>query len=286
VLARLGVDVGFVGRVGQDALAAQALADLDDAGVDTRLVQLDPTVSTGVIFIAVTPDGERTMFGARGANSHTDPHLLDESYFAGLLWFHFSGYTLLADPQRSAALQALRLARRAGARVSLDVGMEPALRARGSIQRLLPEVDILFPNETELLLLADGVNSREGSRRLLQQGVGAVVAKHGAGGSEVTAPEVNLRLPAFDISPVDTTGAGDCFDAGFIFGRLAGLSWGAATLLGNAVGALSTQWHGGGARHISLRDLSDLIRTCGNAPAWSDLGTLVQTVLACLESRQ
>ncbi len=64
-LARLGVDVGFIVRVGRDALAAQALTDLTDVGVDARLVQFDPAISTGVIFIAVTPDGERTMFGAR-----------------------------------------------------------------------------------------------------------------------------------------------------------------------------------------------------------------------------
>jgi ribokinase len=284
-LASLGVDVGFIGRVGQDALAAQALADLADAGVDTRLVQFDPTISTGVIFIAVTPDGERTMFGARGANSYMDPELLDEAYFAGVRWFHFSGYTLLAEPQRLAVLHALELARKAGAQISLDVGLDPALRAQHEIQRLMPHIDVVFPNETELFLLTEGADSRQGPLHLLQRGVGAVVAKYGANGSEVTLPGLQVGLPAFSISPVDTTGAGDCFDAGFIFGRLAGLDWDAAAILGNALGALSTQRHGGAAAYISPQVLCELIEPYVDAPDWLNLRNVLGVILSYLQSQ-
>jgi ribokinase len=284
-LAGLGLEVGFIGRVGQDALAAQALADLADAGVDTRLVQFDPTIPTGIIFIAVTPDGERTMFGARGANSYTDPQLLDEAYFVGTRWFHFSGYTLLAEPQRSTALRALELARGVGAQISLDVGVEPALRAQHEIQRVLPLVDIVFPNETELFLLTDGIDSGQAPVHLLKRGVGAVVAKYGANGSEVTLTHLRAAMPAFSVSPVDTTGAGDCFDAGFIFGRLAGLDWEEAAVIGNAVGALSTQWHGGAAGHVNARVLCDLIRPHLDGANWLERRRLVESVLASLESR-
>jgi ribokinase len=284
-LASLGVDVGFIGRVGQDALAAQALADLTDAGVDARLVQFDPTISTGVIFIAVTPDGERTMFGARGANSYMDPHLLDEAYFSGVRWFHFSGYALLAEPQRLAALHALELARKAGAQISLDVGLDPALRAQHEIQRLMSRIDVVFPNETELFLLTGGVDSRQGSLHLLERGVGAVVAKYGAKGSQVTLPGLQVGLPAFSISPVDTTGAGDCFDAGFILGRLAGLDWDAAAILGNALGALSTQRHGGATAYISPQVLCELIEPHVDTPDWLNLGHVLEVVLSYLQSQ-
>ncbi|MDH3673886.1 MAG: carbohydrate kinase family protein, partial [Anaerolineae bacterium] len=70
-LAKMDMDVGFIGRVGHDSLADQVLADLTEAGVDCSHIQEDPRVSTGLIFIAVTEDGERTMFAARGANSFT-----------------------------------------------------------------------------------------------------------------------------------------------------------------------------------------------------------------------
>ncbi len=281
-LARLGVDVGFIGRVGRDALAAQALTDLADVGVDARLVQFDPAISTGVIFIAVTPDGERTMFGARGANSFTDPELLDEAYFASARWFHFSGYTLLDEPQRLAALHALELAAKAGCHVSLDTGMVPALRAQHLIHRLLPCLDVVLPNETELFLLTDGVSSRQGPVRLLERGVRAVVAKYGASGSEVTVPNLQVNLPAFNISPFDTTGAGDCFNAGFISGRLAGLDWDAAAVLGNACGALAAQRQGAAAEHITPAALHDLIDERANAPEWHERRAVLEKVLGYL----
>jgi ribokinase len=283
-LACLGVDVGFIGRVGQDALAAQALADLADAGVDTRLVQFDPAISTGIIFIAVTPDGERTMFGARGANSYTDPQLLDEDYFAGAKWLHFSGYTLLAEPQRSAALYALEIATEAGSQISLDVSIDPVLRARHDIQRLLPHIDVIFPNETELSLLTQGVNMRQAPAQLLKWGVGAVVAKYGANGSEVNVPNLRASLPAFNISPLDTTGAGDCFDAGLILGRLVGLDWEVAAVLGNAVGALSTQWQGAGAGRVTPKGVYDLIETHLNEPAWLESREVLEAALIYLEN--
>jgi ribokinase len=283
-LACLGVDVGFIGRVGQDALAAQALADLADAGVDTRLVQFDPAISTGIIFIAVTPDGERTMFGARGANSYTDPQLLDEDYFAGAKWLHFSGYTLLAEPQRSAALYALEIATEAGSQISLDVSIDPVLRARHDIQRLLPHIDVIFPNETELSLLTQGVNMRQAPAQLLKWGVGAVVAKYGANGSEVNVPNLRASLPAFNISPLDTTGAGDCFDAGLSLGRLVGLDWEVAAVLGNAVGALSTQWQGAGAGRVTPKGVYDLIETHLNEPAWLESREVLEAALIYLEN--
>jgi ribokinase len=283
-LACLGMEVGFIGRVGQDALAAQVLADLGDAGVDIRLVQFDPAISTGVIFIAVTPDGERTMFGARGANPHTDPQFLDEDYFAGARWFHFSGYTLLAEPQRLAVLRALELAAEAGCQISLDVGVVPALRARRHIQRLLPHIDVIFPNEEELSLLADGLNSRQGSRKLLKQGVGAVVAKRGASGSEVTLPNLEVSLPAFNILPIDTTGAGDSFNAGFILGRLGGLGWEAAAALGSASGALVAQRRGSAAGYVSRRALRDLIEEKVNDAKWLEWREVLKEAMAYLET--
>jgi ribokinase len=281
-LARLGVDVGLIGRVGQDALAAQALVDLSDAGVDTHLIQFDQAISTGIIFIAVTPDGERTMFGARGANSFTDPQILDEDYFVNAQWFHFSGYTMLAEPQRSAALYALDLAIEAGCQVSLDVALEPALRAQHHIHRLLPSVDVILPNETELSLLTGGVNSRQGPLQLLKRGAGAVVSKYGARGSEVITPNLQVSLPAFNVSPFDTTGAGDCFNAGVILGRLAGLGWAAAAVLGNACGALATQRHGAAAGYITPWALRDLIQGQLSAPEWLELRGVLEEVLVYL----
>ena len=87
-LAKMEMDVGFIGRIGRDPLAHQVLEDLEAAGVDCSQVQVDPSVSTGLIFIAVTEDGERTMFGARGANSFTQAGVIKPSYFSSCRWIH------------------------------------------------------------------------------------------------------------------------------------------------------------------------------------------------------
>lgn len=143
-LARLGLDVGLIGRIGEDPLAEWALEELTEAGVDLSAVQRDPEAMTGLMFIAVTPDGERTMFGYRGANARTDPNLLDEAYIAGARLLHLSGYALLEAPQREAALRALEMAHRAGLRLTLDVGLEAATRLAGEIKSLLSRVDLIF----------------------------------------------------------------------------------------------------------------------------------------------
>ncbi len=285
-LARFGVEAGFIGRVGSDALAAQAVSELADAGVDTRLVQSDPAVPTGVVFVAVARDGERTMFSARGANSHTDGQLITKDYFAGARWFHLSCYALLAEGQRSAALRALELASQAGCRISLDVGPEPALHARHHIRSLLPRVDILFSSEAELLLLAADDRAGHAVAQLLEYGVGTVVTKLGANGSEVALENRRVRLPAFKIVPLDTTGAGDCFDAGFILGRLAGLGWDAATVLGNAIGASSTQWRGAGAVNVTPTALRELIEKHRDGPEWLESQNALRVVLDWLTSHK
>lgn len=92
-LAKMDMDVGFIGRVGADSLADRVLGDLKEAGIDCSHIQIDPKISTGLIFIAVTEDGERTMFGARGANSFTQAKAIDPAYFTNCRWIHLSSTT-------------------------------------------------------------------------------------------------------------------------------------------------------------------------------------------------
>ncbi|RME79758.1 MAG: carbohydrate kinase family protein [Chloroflexi bacterium] len=260
-LARMDIDVGFIGRVGKDALAEKALADLRAAGVDCSQVQVDPAVGTGLIFIAVTPDGERTMFGARGANVFTDPAAIDSAYFQNCRWLHLSGYSFLAYHQYQTVLAALDLAESTPyTRVSLDVGTEPALKARRQILELLPRLDVIFPNETELTLLGNGRPVPQCLDYLMDgRGSCAVVTKQGARGSLLAVGDKRAVIPAFEVEVRDTTGAGDCFDAGVVMGRLVGLSWEASVALGNALGGWAATFEGAGASHIDRNVVARLV---------------------------
>ena len=127
---------------------------LEKDGIDLTQLQLDPAVNTGLIYIVVTPDGERTMFSVRGANVFTQITADMETYFTESRWYHFSGYTLMAEPQSSAAIHGLESARQQRCRVSLDPGSEPAMRYQRRIRALLPKIDVFFPNESELFGLS------------------------------------------------------------------------------------------------------------------------------------
>ncbi len=259
-LANMDMDVGFIGRVGQDVLAGRVLDDLKATGVDCSHVQVDSKVNTGLIFIVVTGDGERTMFGARGANAFTEATAIDPNYFLHCRWLHLSGYSFLSYHQHKAILTALDLAENSpNTRISLDTGTEPALRARSQIMEVLPRLDVIFPNEAELTLLGGGRPIDESLDYLLDGRVKAVVAKFGGQGSILATGDRRVKLPAFNIEVKDTTGAGDSFAAGVVLGRLVGLNWEASVALGNVLGGLVTTQEGAAAHSINRNIVTRLV---------------------------
>jgi ribokinase len=256
-LARLGVRVHLISRVGRDALAAEALRSLRQAGVLLGGVQRDPMVMTGLIYVVVTPDGERTMLSYRGANACTDPEEIDEEQICRVRHLHLSGYALLAEPQRSAALRAWGKAQECGVSLSLDPGLAPA--QQGVVEEILPAIDLLLPTLAEAQALTGEVPAEACAHALLQRGAQSVVIKLGRDGCLVAEGDLLLRAAAFQIEARDSTGAGDGFDAGVIAGRLGGLSWGGAAALGNALGALATAQVGADMATLSARSIIDFL---------------------------
>lgn len=270
VLGRFGVDVGIISRVGEDVLAPLALTVLAESGVDGRCIQRDPQTMTGIILVAVTPDGERTMFGCRGANVRTDPALLDEGYIAQARIFHLSGYTLLAAPQRDAALRALEVARQAGLTVTADLGLEAVMRVTDRVKAILPQVDVLFPSQPEAEYLTGHRDIEGAIGSLLDYGVGVVALKLGKRGCAVGTGEKTFLVPGFAVPTVDTTGAGDSFDAGLILGRLEGWGWRESALLADALGALTASVEGAGTSLAERGEVRAFLEAHLSQPAWQD----------------
>lgn len=284
-LAKMDMDVGFIGRVGSDPLANQVVSDLQASGVDCSQVQVDPRVSTGMIFIAVTEDGERTMFGARGANSFTQARDIDPKYFSSCRWIHLSSYSFLAHHQYETILAALDIAENSPyTRVSLDIGTEPAIRARPKILELLPRLDVILPNETELALLGDGRQLDDNATFLLNgKGANAIVTKQGGRGCMLAVSDKRVRFPSFEVDVTDSTGAGDSFNAGVVLARLVGLSWEASAALGNAMGGLSTTQPGAGASSISRAAVARLVEKSLFKPEWEPVRAALEELTAYFE---
>jgi ribokinase len=240
--AACGASVSIIARVGSDILAGVALSQLERLEVDTSRVQRGGQDRTGLTFITVDPAGERTMFAHRGANTQLDPEHIRSEWFADIKLLHLSGYALLRDTQRAAALRALEFARDESVAVSLDIGRAAAC----TCAEVLNRVDVLLASGSELPDLC-GVSQPEAAVRcLLDAGPRLVVIKLAAQGAMVGTRDELIEAPAARIHASDTTGAGDLFNAGFLFGHLKGLPLKTCGVLGNALAALGIASKGPG----------------------------------------
>lgn len=216
-LASEGARVHFVGCVGADPFAMLHRAALERAGVTPHLA-VAPALPTGTLVSLVDASGERSMLPDRGANAGLAPDHLPRQLFAEASCLHLSGYTLLAEDTRPAALAALELARANGLRISVDPASAAPLAALGP-ERFLGwtrGADLCVPNLDEARVLT-GAAEPEAAAQALCQTYGAVALKLGREGALLArtgAPTV--RLPGVLVAARDTTGAGDAFCAGFL----------------------------------------------------------------------
>jgi ribokinase len=252
---------------------------LTEAGVLVDCLQFDAAAMTGLMYIVVTPGGERTILGHRGANAATDPSQVCETAIRGAKLFHLSGYALLVEPQRTAALQALEMATRSGLTVTLDPGMSGAGDAVLELRNLLPAVNILLPNLAEAKRLSGMVTPEDCAQALLDAGVQVVALKLGSDGCLVGTCDGLLRVPGFVVEPRDSTGAGDSFAAGLIAGFLRGLDWVAAATLGNALGAMTTSCVGAEATAVSASEVAALLDAHYDTPAHGPFLEAVEQVI-------
>ena len=253
-LARLGLKVGLIGAVGDDVFGARALRALKEREVDTERVRVLRKVHTGLMSIAVDRAGERAIVGSRGANAQVEITREDEEYLSSAKHLHVSGYQMLNRDGGAGALSLLRAARKMGLSTSMD--MEGAAFIEGVAERVKGLLTHVFANRWEAGGFT-GVEDEEEMVRRLRRMLDADVAavKLGGRGSIVDWRDGTIHLASFKVEAVDSTGAGDAFNAGFIYGVLRRLSPRESGILGNAMGAYKCM--GVGARHHpTLKELS------------------------------
>ncbi len=223
-LAPRGQSVHFVGCVGDDVFGRAHLEAFARAGITTHCA-IDPAHRTGMIIVLVNENGDRTMITDRGANCGLTPADLPHELFHAGNWLHLSGYTLLDQKTRDAALDALRMARELGMGISVDPSSTAPLAAAGPGRFLewTRGIDLCFPNLDEGRLLT-GQSDEEAIARALCRWYGGVALKLGSRGAIWASGDDAsvIRQDAVTTPAVDTTGAGDAFCAGFLAAWLAG----------------------------------------------------------------
>jgi sugar/nucleoside kinase (ribokinase family) len=218
-LAADGAEVAFVGRRGSDIAGRNRDMELMGYGVDARLV-MDPERPTGTCVVMVTHKGDQTMMSDPGANAALSPDDLPKDLFSPGSHLHVSGYTLLNQGSRSAALGACQIATRAGMTVSVDAASAAPLERVGaeSFLQMSNGASLLLVNAAEATVLT-GREDPEQAARVLNVWYPQVVMKLAADGALFYAngrPDP-IRAPAMPLERiVDRTGAGDAFCAGFL----------------------------------------------------------------------
>jgi len=263
--ARLGLRVALVAAVGADPAGTFMLDQLGREGVDVGAVVIRDGTPTGMT-VALSRGADRAILTALGAVDSLTAADIPAAVLARARHVHVSSYFLLERSLGPGLAAVLATARAAGATTSLDTNWDPA--GRWGDERLsaaIAQVDVLLPNEAEALRLSRASSLDDAVRTLVAVGPRLVV-KLGERGALCADGAVRhrVRLPA--VTPVDATGAGDCFNAGLIAGLIAGLELPQAAALGCAAGALSTGAPGGTAGAPDLSAAEDLARHASVTP--------------------
>ena len=255
-LARLGNQVTFAAATGADVYGDYCASFLAKEGVDVSLVQRKPELKTGIT-VSVTSAKDRalvTYLGAIAAFSAAD---LPPGALKAHNHLHVSSY-FLQEALRPGVRDLFAAARKAGVTTSLDTGWDPSEKWERDLIDTLKETDVFLPNESEIRAISGRTDVEEGLRAL-DNGHTLVVGKLGADGAAVIQQGKMIRVPAFKIKVVDTTGAGDSFNAGFLDAWLRREPLEDCLRLGAACGALSTLGLGGTATQPSLKQAKEFI---------------------------
>ncbi len=267
-LAKWSPRVRLLGRIGRDCFGDLALRFLRAEQVDISRVQRDKHAMTGLMFIVVRADGQRTIFGSRGANARFTAPARGKRSLGQIHGAHLVGYSFLSASAGEAAEQLLEETRRRGGWVSLDVGMAPSRQIPEKILQVVEKVDILFANLDEAIALTGKHDQVEAFGALQATGVREVLMKLGSQGC-LFSEEGGLReAPSFSVAAIDTTGAGDAFVAAFLWARLHDWPRPDAALLANAAGAAAASVVGAGEAMPSPLQIADLLRASRLDDRW------------------
>jgi sugar/nucleoside kinase (ribokinase family) len=251
-LASLGASVSFIGKVRDDTLGHVFTHDIRAAGVSYHVPPCADGPGTGCCFIMVTPDAEKTMCTNLGIGALLAPDDVDAAAIAAARVVYLEGYMYGDRPTNPAVERAIAVARSAGTQVALSLSDPYWVELHGpELDSLLDQVDVLFANEHEALGIT-GAPALDAALAALARRCPVVAVTRGEQGSIVATGSDAVSVPAAQVHRViDTTGAGDSYAAGYLFGHIRGMGPAASARLG-ALAAAEVVSHLGARPQQSL----------------------------------
>lgn len=238
-LARLGLEVSIVGRVGNDSFGDFIDQDLRRKGVGTTGLTRSTDHGTSQTVILPVVGVDRRYIHTIGANADLTAHDIDRSLLSQARILYLGGYLVLPSLRQSELAEVLRFARSQGVRTVLDI-VAPAgadTLSLAALGDLLPHVDVFLPNDEEARVLTGETEPRRQAAQFVAAGCRIAIITRGPHGALLMSARQTIEAPAAPMDAIDASGAGDAFAAGFIVGLLEGWSMPHALGFASVVGA-------------------------------------------------
>lgn len=241
-LSMIGSKVGFIGKAGEDTFGDFMIRGLERGGVDTSRIIRDRSLKTGATIVLANPP-KKALLTYMGAMANLTLDDMDWEYIARARHLHLGCFFLQTGIRKDVAKLFAR-AKAMGLTTSLDTNWDPEDKWGEDLLQTLPYTDIFLPNDDEALRIARTAHLEQAIAALQKQ-VRVLAIKLGKAGGMVRANGRTYTHPGFPVEVVETTGAGDSFNAGFLQRFLQGADWSECLRRGNACGALAVTALGG-----------------------------------------
>ncbi len=259
-IAHLGMKVGFIGKLGADYLGKIVTDTLAERGVDCSGIQVMTEEKTGIT-VALSYPENYAMMTYMGAMETFNLADVDFDYVKRGKHLHFSSY-YLQPGMRPDCVELFKRAKALGMTTSFDPGPDPAEKYEADILEVLPYIDVFLPNESEAMSIAHRDTVAE-ALEFLSKYASTTVITCGSEGALARSKGETLKSTVYKVDPVDTTGAGDSFNCGFLLNWLSGSSLAESLVTGSACGAIATTKVGGATASPTRAEMDAFIATHG-----------------------
>ena len=256
--AKLGLRTAGVGVAGRDDFGDLVCASLSGSGVNIGWIQRSGTVKTGLGVLLCAP-ADRAILTYNGTIEAVRNQDVTDEMLQSARHLHIASFYL---QKQLDWVDIVRRAKACGCTVSLDTNWDPAEKWEGVVRELLPHIDVFMPNENEACLISGQEDLNE-AVRFLGERVPTLVVKRGAGGALSFIGGEALKLSAMPTTVVDTVGAGDSFDGGYLWGYLNGCEPEACLRAGLYCGAQNVKGRGGTSAQAREPELQLHIKSMG-----------------------
>lgn len=254
-LARLACKVGFIGKVANDREGKMLLEEFRREGVDTKGITLAKQGRSGTVMGFVDENGDRALYVDPGVNNQVEFSEKIKEYASQTSFLHLTSFVGERSFQtQKKIVETLPKS----VKISLDPGALYARKGLSALNAIIEKAFVLIPNSSELQLLTGIADYRRGAEAMLKKGVKVVAVKLGSRGCYVTDGRQSHNVEAFKVKVISTTGAGDAFCAGFLYGLIKQESLEECGKIGNFVASRCTTKMGA---RIGLPTLKDLAKS-------------------------